>query len=548
MKLELSKRFAQCPGPVVTIVLDGVGISPRDDGDAIKTARTPMLDSLFASYPWIQLRAHGIAVGMPSDEDMGNSEVGHNAMGAGRVFAQGAKLVSQSIAAGALWQGQAWKEVVAAAGQSKVLHFIGLFSDGNVHSHVDHLKAMIERAKLDGVKTVRVHVLLDGRDVGETSALEYIDPFEAFLAGINDGGFDAAIASGGGRMFITMDRYEADWRMVARGWAIHVKGEGRQFASAREAIETFRAEAKVIDQDLPGFVIGRNGKPVGPIVDGDAVVFFNFRGDRAIEISKAFTDETLDKFDRGPLPKVTYAGMMQYDGDLKLPKRFLVQPPAIDRTLGQFLASNGVTQYAISETQKFGHVTYFWNGNRSGKFDAATETYAEIPSDVIPFEQRPWMKCAEITDALIDAIKSKKYRYVRANYANGDMVGHTGNFEAAVTAMQALDLQLARLIPVILAVNGTVMVTADHGNADEMYELDKKGNVKRDKSGSTKAKTSHTLNPVPFILISGAAKPGWELRKDDPKAGLSNIAATVLNLLGFEAPSDYDASLIKPVG
>jgi 2,3-bisphosphoglycerate-independent phosphoglycerate mutase len=545
MKLEKSNRFSPCSGPVVTIVLDGVGLSPREEGDAIKTARTPFLDGLFRDYPWTALQAHGVAVGMPSDEDMGNSEVGHNAMGAGRVFAQGAKLVSESIASGRLWEGEAWKEVVAAASKGKSLHFIGLFSDGNVHSHIDHLKAMLVRAKQDGVKKARVHILLDGRDVGETSALDYVDPFEAFLKELNTGGYDAAIASGGGRMFVTMDRYEADWTMVARGWALHVKGDGRRFTSAHAAIETFRAEAKVIDQDLPGFVIERGGTPVGPIVDGDAVVFFNFRGDRAIEISKAFTQETMDKFDRGPLPKVTYAGMMQYDGDLKLPPRFLVTPPAIDRTMGEYLAKTGVTQFAISETQKYGHVTYFWNGNRSGKFDATTETYQEILSDVVPFEQRPWMKCAEITDALLLAIKSGKHRYLRVNYANGDMVGHTGNFEAAVTAMQALDLQLARVIPAILAAQGTVMVTADHGNADEMYELDKKGNVKHDKNGGTKAKTSHTLNPVPFILISPTKAPGYELRKDG-KRGLSNIASTVLNLLGFEAPADYDASLLLP--
>ncbi len=547
MKLEPSKRFTPCAGPVVTIVLDGVGISPREDGDAVKAARTPMLDRLFRDHPWIQLRAHGVAVGMPSDDDMGNSEVGHNAMGAGRVFAQGAKLVNHSIATGALWQGKAWQEVIAAAATGKSLHFIGLFSDGNVHSHMDHLKAMIVRAKQEGVNKVRVHILLDGRDVGETSALEYVDPFEAFLAELNSGKFDAAIASGGGRMFVTMDRYEADWRMVARGWALHVRGEGRRFPSAREAIEAYRADKSgVIDQDLPGFVIERNGAPVGPVVDGDAVVFFNFRGDRAIEISRAFTEDSFDKFNRGPLPAVTYAGMMQYDGDLKLPKRFLVEPPAIDRTLGEFLAGAGVTQYAISETQKYGHVTYFWNGNRSGKFNAKLETYAEIPSDLVPFEQRPWMKCAEITDTLMQAVKSGQYRYLRVNYANGDMVGHTGNFDAAIVAIEALDLQLARLVPVILTANGTVMVTADHGNADEMFELDKQGNVKRDKNGHTKAKTSHTLNPVPFILITGSTNPGWALRKDQPKAGLSNIAATVLNLLGFEAPSDYDPSLIVP--
>jgi 2,3-bisphosphoglycerate-independent phosphoglycerate mutase len=544
MKLAKSSSFPACPGPVVTIVLDGVGISPREDGDAVKAARTPNLDRYMASYPMIKLLAHGTAVGMPSDEDMGNSEVGHNAFGAGRVFAQGAKLVAESISSGHLWQGQAWHDVVATAKQGGTLHFLGLFSDGNVHSHIDHLKAMIEQAKREGVAKVRLHILLDGRDVGETSALDYVDPFEAYLDGLRSAEFDVAIASGGGRMQITMDRYEADWSMVKRGWDIHVQGLGRQFASAHEAIETFRNEANVIDQDLPGFVIAKDGKPLGTIVDGDAVVFFNFRGDRSIEISRAFIEEQFSPFERGPLPKVTYAGMMQYDGDTKLPPRFLVEPPTIDRTLGEYLAKNGISQYAISETQKFGHVTYFWNGNRSGKFDEASETYVEIPSDVVPFEQRPWMKCAEITDALIDAVRSGKYKYLRVNYANGDMVGHTGNFEAAVTAMQGLDLQLARLIPVILEMNGTAIITADHGNADEMYELDKKGNVTRNAEGRTKAKTSHTLNPVPFVLISGE-NPGYQLRQDLPKAGLSNVAATVLNLLGFDAPEDYDPSLIE---
>ncbi|ANE56095.1 2,3-bisphosphoglycerate-independent phosphoglycerate mutase [Methylomonas sp. DH-1] len=546
MKLVKSSRFSPCPGPVVTIVLDGVGISPRDDGDAVKAARTPMLDKLMTNFPMTKLLAHGKAVGMPSDEDMGNSEVGHNAIGAGRVFAQGAKLVAESIASGHLWQGHAWQEVVATAKQGGTLHFLGLFSDGNVHSHIDHLTAMIERAKQEGVGKVRLHILLDGRDVGETSALDYVDPFEAYLDGLRSADFDVAIASGGGRMKITMDRYEADWSMVQRGWDIHVKGEGRQFASAHEAIETYRNELGVIDQDLPGFVVAKDGQPLGKIGDGDAMVFFNFRGDRAIEISRAFTEETFCPFQRGLLPKVTYAGMMQYDGDTKLPPRFLVEPPAISRTMGEYLAKNGVAQYAISETQKYGHVTYFWNGNRSGKFDDALETYVEIPSDVVPFEQRPWMKCAEITDALIAAIRSGQYKYLRVNYANGDMVGHTGNFEAAVTAMQGLDLQLARLIPAIIEAGGVALITADHGNADEMYELDKKGNVTRDAEGRTKAKTSHTLNPVPFVLVSGEADPAYKLRSDLAAPGLSNIAATVLNLLGYEAPEDYDPSLIEP--
>jgi len=286
-------------------------------------------------------------------------------------------------------------------------------------------------------------------------------------------------------------------------------------------------------------VIAKGGKPLGPIVDGDAVVYFNFRGDRAIEISRAFTEADFKVFDRVRFPKVTYAGMMQYDGDLKIPPRFLVVPPAIDRTFGEYLAKSGVPQFAISETQKYGHVTYFWNGNKSGKFDDKLETYAEITSDVVPFEQRPWMKCAEITDAMIEAIESGKYGYIRVNYPNGDMVGHTGNFEAVITAMQGLDLQLARLLPVIAKAHGVVMITADHGNADEMYEVDKKGKVK-----VGKAKTSHTLNPVPFILVApeGVAIKFKESFKKAP--GLSNIAATTLNLLGFEAPADYDESLL----
>ena len=244
--------------------------------------------------------------------------------------AQGAALVAGAIADGSIWQGQAWQEIVAGAKAGRgVLHFIGLFSDGNVHSHIDHLKAMVVQAKAEGVKTVRIHALLDGRDVPETSALEYVEPFEAFLAEISDPSFDARIASGGGRQVITMDRYEANWALVEAGWKTHVLGQGEQFASTAEAVKALRQRHPgTIDQDLPPFVIGANGQPVGTIEDGDAVVFYNFRGDRAIEITRAFEEADFDKFDRIRTPKVTYAGMLQYDGDLQLPKRFLVAPPA----------------------------------------------------------------------------------------------------------------------------------------------------------------------------------------------------------------------------
>jgi len=544
--LKKLNNFEGINGPVLTIVMDGVGIAADNEGNAVKRAYTPTLDMLMSKYPMVSLKAHGTAVGLPSDDDMGNSEVGHNALGSGQVFAQGAKLVSNSIESKKMFESDTWKTLIAGVKTSGgALHFIGLFSDGNVHSHIDHLKAMIVRAKEEKVAKVRIHILLDGRDVGETSALDYVLPFEAFLSELRADDFDIKIASGGGRMKITMDRYEADWSMVERGWHTHVLGDARQFASAEEAINTYREETKVIDQDLPAFVIAENGKPVGTIEDGDSVIFYNFRGDRAIEISKAFDSKEFDKFDRVRYPDVIYAGMLEYDGDLHIPSKYLVNPPEISNTMSEYLTNTGIAQLAISETQKYGHVTYFWNGNKSGKFSEELETYIEIPSDVVPFEQRPWMKCAEITDQLIECLVSGKYRYLRVNFPNGDMVGHTGNLQATICSMEALDLQLARILTVVDRLGGVALITADHGNADEMYEVDKKGNVKLDKAGNTKAKTSHTLNRVPCIIYDNANADKYEIKEDDGRFGLSNVAATMVNLLGYEAPDMWDESIIN---
>ena len=545
--LKKSSAFAGVEGPLLTIVMDGVGIAPDNGANAVKAAHTPTLDRLMKDYPMVPLRAHGTAVGLPSDDDMGNSEVGHNALGAGQVFAQGAKLVSESLESGKMFASAAWGEIVSAAKAGGTLHFIGLFSDGNVHSHIDHLKAMMSRAKEDGVATVRVHILIDGRDVGETSALEYIRPFEAYMDTLRSADFDVMIASGGGRMNITMDRYEANWKMVETGWHTHVLGEGRQFASAEEAVLAYREELGVIDQDLPPFVIAKDGKPVGTIKDGDSVVFYNFRGDRAIEISKTFEGGAdFDKFDRIRVPAVTYAGMLEYDGDEHIPSRFLVSPPEITCTSGEYFCNTGIAQYAISETQKYGHVTYFWNGNRSGKFSEELETYVEIPSDVVPFEQRPWMKCAEITDALIDALRSGKYRYLRVNFPNGDMVGHTGNFLATECSMEALDLQLARILKVVDELKGAAIITADHGNADEMYEIDKKTKApKADKNGAFKAKTSHTLNPVPCIIYDNFSADAYTVKEAKDSFGLSNVAATTAILLGYEPAKEWDEALVS---
>ncbi len=539
--------FAGVKGPVLTIVMDGVGIAPAIESNAVASAYTPTLDMLMAKYPTVALKAHGTAVGLPSDDDMGNSEVGHNALGAGQVFAQGAKLVSQSIESGKMFANNTWRELISnVLANNSTLHFLGLFSDGNVHSHIDHLKAMIVRAKEEDIKKVRIHILIDGRDVGETSALDYIEPFEAFLSELRSESYDVKIASGGGRMKITMDRYEANWAMVELGWKTHVLGEGRQFSSAAAAVKAYREEFKVIDQDLPPFVIAEDGAPVGTVEDGDSVIFFNFRGDRSIEISKAFDAPAgeFDKFDRQRVPAVVYAGMLEYDGDLHIPHKYLVSPPEITNTMSEYLANTGVNQLAISETQKYGHVTYFWNGNKSGKFSEELETYIEIPSDVVPFEQRPWMKCAEITDKLIECLESGEYKYLRVNFPNGDMVGHTGSLLATRCSMEALDIQLARILAVVDKLEGVALITADHGNADEMCEVDKKGNLKLDKNGKPKAKTSHTLNRVPCIFYDNFYSDNYTVKADNGQFGLSNVAATMVNLMGYEAPEMWDESII----
>ncbi len=520
--------------PILLVVMDGVGFSKTGLGDAVTLANTPTLDKLMADCPMTRLKAHGDAVGLPTDDDMGNSEVGHNALGCGQIYSQGAKLVNESIESGKMYTSDAWKEIVGnCKANNSTLHFIGLLSDGNVHSNISHLFKMLKEAKAEGVKKVRCHVLLDGRDVPATSAPIYIQQLEDCLAELNDADFDGKIASGGGRMKVTMDRYQADWPMVELGWKTHVKGEGRQFASAMEAVETFRKENDgIIDQDLPAFVIAENGEPVGKIVDKDSVILFNFRGDRAIELSMAFDDVEFNHFNRGPKPDVCFAGMLQYDGDLKLPARYLVNPPEITNTLSEVLVKAGLHQYAVSETQKYGHVTYFWNGNRSSKFSEELETFKEIPSDNVSFDQRPWMKSADIVDDLIEAIKSKKYDFLRCNFPNGDMVGHTGSLPATIIGVESVDLGLSRLIKVCDEYGVTLLVTADHGNADEMLEKNKKGEIA--------VRTAHSLNPVPFIIYDKDVK--YTIK--DGKYGLANVAPTVVKMLGLEAPSCWEASMI----
>ncbi|KAL9265557.1 2,3-bisphosphoglycerate-independent phosphoglycerate mutase-like protein [Drosera capensis] len=433
------------------------------------------------------------------------------------------------------------------------------------------LKGAAER----GAKRIRVHILTDGRDVLDGSSVGFVETLESDLAKLREAGVDARIASGGGRIALSdLTSYiiqhtsselilridprvfqciihvlncDNDWEVVKRGWDAQVLGEApNKFKDALEAVKTLRQRAN--DQYLEPFVIvDDSGKAVGPIIDGDAVVTFNFRADRMTMLAKALEYEDFDKFDRVRFPKIRYAGMLQYDGELKLPKKYLVSPPEIERTSGEYLVHNGIRTFACSETVKFGHVTFFWNGNRSGYFDASKEEYVEIPSDSgISFNVKPIMKAVEIAAKAKEAILSGKFDQIRVNLPNGDMVGHTGDIEATVVACKAADEAVKIMLDAIEQVGGIYVITADHGNAEDMVKRDKKGKPLL-KNGQIQILTSHTLEPVPIAIGGPGLAPGVRFRKDLPTAGLANVAATVINLHGFEAPSDYEPSLVEVI-
>lgn len=536
--------------PVVLVVMDGVGTGTGDAYDAVAAANTPHLDRLRGTGIHLEVAAHGTHVGLSSDSDMGNSEVGHNTMGAGRIIAQGAKRVDDAVLGGEIWEG-AWQDAVAAATtDGSALHLIGLLSDGNVHSSWEHLMLLLEHAKSDGVTRLRLHTLFDGRDVEDRTADQFVARLEEALTRHTEGtDLDWRIASGGGRMVTTMDRYEANWGVVEAGWRAHVQGAARPFGSAGEAISTLREETPGIsDQLLEAFtVVDAEGQAIGPVRDGDAVVIYNFRGDRAIELTRAFVEgDSFTGFDRGEVPDVFFAGMTLYDGDTNMPPVRLVQPPTITDTVSEVIARSGMHQLAASETQKFGHMTYFWNGNRSDPFDPETETYIDIPSDQIEFDKAPRMKAAETADYVIKALDEGGYTFLRSNLAGGDMVGHTGNFEATITAVEAVDEAIGRIAAAVEAAGGALVVTADHGNSEDMVERDKQGAPRMAADGSPLWKTAHSTNPVP-LLIADYSGQRWQPVEGLDSPGLSNLAATLLVLLGLDVPQDYRPALVQGV-
>ena len=541
----------QFDGPVVLAILDGVGLAPDGPGNAVARARTSFLGKAAQKYPHIALEASGKAVGLLPDQ-MGNSEVGHNTMGAGRAIKQGIAQVEEAFNKGEVFDSDAWKGAITRilsenrarldnSGnvwyneeiEPATLHFAGIFSDGGVHSHISHLEQMVEQAYREGVRRMRVHAIFDGRDVPPQSEPKFIRRFEVFAARFKDA--DIKIASGGGRMTTVSDRYENDWSMVARGWDMMVNGEADYyFKSAEEGVMMLRRlNPAVQDQDLPAFVVvDEKERPVGKIEKGDALIYFDFRKDRAIEIALAFTYWDFPYFNRGDYTPddVYFVGMTEYNSDTHVPEHQLIKPIYIDNVLNKFLSERGVSQLAISETVKFGHITYYFDGNSYEKCPG--EEFIEIESFKDYPANRPWMKSAEIADAVIENLD--KYKFVRLNFPNGDIVGHTADMEATVISMEAVDLALARMAAEIDRLGGMMIIVADHGNAEEL--LDKNG-----------AKiTSHTTNKVPCIIYDNTAnRQKYQLLKM-PNAGLANLAATVAVLLGQDDyPETWDQPLIS---
>ena len=521
-------------GPIVLAIMDGVGLSEKQEGNAFARAYTPFLDSALKNYLNIPLEASGESVGILSG-DMGNSEVGHNAIGSGQIIKQGIARVEEAFDTGAIWQNPNWEKIISnVKDNSSTLHFAGIFSDGNVHSSISHLERMIKRANEEGIKKIRVHLMIDGRDVPPQSEPKYINRLEDFFKTFDES-CDYKIASGGGRMVVVCDRYENDWNMVKKGWDMMVHGEAPdKFRSAIEALEFFREkDPSIQDQYLPPFVItDESNNPVGPVKDGDSFIYYDFRADRAIEIAMAFTYNDFPYFDRGDRPNVCFAGMTEYNSDTHVPALTLVSPVCIENALNQYLDSKGISQFAVSEAVKFGHITYYFNGNSYEK--APGEEHLSIPSDQDDFHIRPWMKSAEITDAVLANLENHKF--VRLNLPNGDMVGHFADMRSTIIAMESVDLALSRIAKKVDELGGMMIICADHGNAEEIA----------DENG--KPKTSHTLNKVPCIFYDNTENRTKYVSAELPNPGLTNIASTVALLCGESGyPANWCNPLIKVI-
>ena len=542
--LKNLQQYFSGRGPLIHVVLDGWGVGAADETNAVNKANLPVMSRLIRGCPYTQLWTHGKYVGLPNEKDMGGSEVGHMTMGAGMVMEQGPTLIQNLLQSGEFFENPVLSRIIQnCVERDTPLHLLGLLSNGNIHSHVDHTEAIIRHAFQSGIRRCYLHALLDGRDAGVQSALDFTEPFEKLFSELKGQrpGIDYAFASGGGREVITMDR-DNNWEKIETGWQIHVHGQSEnQFPSIRDAIEHFRKQnPEIIDQDIPGFVIIRNGEAVGRIEDQHALIFTNFRGDRATEFSQAVLVHDFPYFERYRCPEVLFAGMTQYDQDNQIPPDYLVGTPVVEEPFGKRILELGLKQFRLSETQKFAHVTFFYNGGYREPLDPLQENYHFIASDKIPsFAERPAMKAPGISKKAVEFINSGEYQYGLINFANADMVGHTGDFQATVRAVEAVDAALDNIVRAIDAVNGLLVITADHGNADEM--------LISNQNETLEISTKHSLNPVPFLIYDPLYNGDYRLKPfgQDYNNNLSNIAATNFLLLGQAVPDDLAPSLFE---
>ncbi len=540
--LKNLQQYFSGRGPLIHVVLDGWGVGAADETNAVNRANLPVMSRLIRGCPYTQLWTHGKYVGLPNEKDMGGSEVGHMTMGAGMVMEQGPTLIQNLLQSGEFFENPVLSRIIQnCVERDTPLHLLGLLSNGNIHSHVDHTEAIIRHAFQSGIRRCYLHALLDGRDVGVQSALDFTEPFEKLFSELKwqRPVIDYAFASGGGREVITMDR-DNNWEKIETGWQIHVHGQSEnQFPSIRDAIEHFRKQnPEIIDQDIPGFVIIRNGEAVGRIEDQHALIFTNFRGDRATEFSQAVLADDFPYFERYRCPEVLFAGMTQYDQDNQIPPDYLVGTPVVEEPFGKRILELGLKQFRLSETQKFAHVTFFYNGGYREPLDPLLENYHFIASDKIPsFAERPAMKAPGISKKAVEFINSGEYQYGLINFANADMVGHTGDLQATVRAVEAVDAALDNIVRAIDAVNGLLVITADHGNADEM--------LISNQNETLEISTKHSLNPVPFLIYDPLYNGDYRLKPfgQDYNNNLSNIAATNFLLLGQAVPDDLAPSL-----
>ena len=544
LSLKNLQQYFSGRGPLIHVVLDGWGVGAADETNAVNRANLPVISRLIRGCPYTQLWTHGKYVGLPNEKDMGGSEVGHMTMGAGMVMEQGPTLIQNLLQSGEFFENPVLSRIIQNCVEHDTpLHLLGLLSNGNIHSHVDHTEAIIRHAFQSGIRRCYLHALLDGRDTGVQSALDFTEPFEKLFSELKGQrpGIDYAFASGGGREVITMDR-DNNWKKIETGWRIHVQGQSEnQFPSIRDAIEYFRKQnPEIIDQDIPGFVIIRNGEAVGRIEDQHALIFTNFRGDRATQFSRAVLADEFPYFERYRCPEVLFAGMTQYDQDNQIPPDYLVGTPVVEEPFGKRILELGLKQFRLSETQKFAHVTFFYNGGYREPLDPLKENYHFIASDKIPsFAERPAMKASGISKKAVEFINSGEYQYGLINFANADMVGHTGDFQATVRAVEAVDSALDNIVRAIDAVNGLLVITADHGNADEM--------LISNQNGTLEISAKHSLNPVPFLIYDPLYNGDYRLKPfgQEYNNNLSNIAATNFLLLGQAVPDDLAPSLFE---